>query len=85
MGVLQGTLGAEQTGPLRAGKEKEQFLEEGNEARGQLICEGMRLLRSLRLIMVTSGTEGPAWRDDFYTILSHRGFSPEAKGSPTWL
>lgn len=85
MGVLKGKLGAEQTGPLRAGKEKEQFLEEGDEARGQLICEGMMVLLLWRLIMVTPGTAGPACRDDFYTILSHGAFSPEARGSPTWL
>lgn len=56
--MLKGKLGAEQTGPLRAGKEKEQFLEEGDEARGQLICEGMMVLLLWRLIMVTPGTAG---------------------------
>lgn len=85
MGLLKGKLGAEQFGPLPAGKEKEQLLEEGHEAPRQLICEGMVFLLLLRLIMVTSGMAGSAWRDDFYTVLSHRGFSPEVQGSPTWL
>lgn len=85
MGLFKGKLGAEQTGPLPAGREKEQFLEEGPEAPRQLICGGMMFLLLLRLIMVTSGMAGSAWRDDFYTILSHRGFSREVKGSPTWL
>lgn len=52
MGLLKGRLGAEQTGPLWAGKEKEQFLEEENKAHRQLCCEGTMFSLLLRLIMV---------------------------------
>lgn len=52
MGLLKGKLGAEQTGPLWSGKEKEQLLEEENKAHRHLFCEGMMFLLLLRLIMV---------------------------------
>lgn len=50
-GLLKGKFGAEQTGSLWAGEEKEQFLEEENKAHRQLYFV---LVLVIMLIMVMS-------------------------------